>query len=105
MRTRASFHATTRPTSTRAPRTPCGRPFRERASAGSFGERVLVNEVDPIALEADDLVLRVGQEDHVPDADVLKDLGADAVLAKLGDRLAHGVAVALADEAGEGGRR
>ena len=47
------------------------------------GNRLLADDLEAEAFEADDALLAVGQQDHFLHAEVDQDLGADAVVAQL----------------------
>jgi hypothetical protein len=53
------------------------------SSARTAGHRLLADDLQPEALDADDALLAVGQQDHVLDPEIDQDLGADAVVAQL----------------------
>src|SRR5665213_2063707 len=55
----------------------------------------LGDEMDPIAVEADDIALRIGQKNDFMHAEFEENLCPDAILPQFGDRLLHGVALAF----------
>src|SRR5690348_4959830 len=68
------------------------------------GHRLLADDLEAEALDADDALLAVGQQHHLLDPEIDQDLGADAVVAQLdarrGDRLT-GAAALLGQHHGE----
>src|SRR5260221_12731939 len=59
---------------------------------GAAGNRLLTRDLEAEALEADDALLAVGQQDHLLDAEIDQDLGSDAIVAQLAARGLDGLA-------------
>src|SRR4030088_1649593 len=53
-----------------------------RLARGTAGDRLLADDLEAEALQADHALLAVGQQHHFLHADVDQDLGADAVVAQ-----------------------
>src|SRR5262245_17691446 len=59
---------------------PLGTQVLEIVEVRLGAERDLIDDVQPVAVEAGDLLRIVGEEPHPPDPQVLEDLGPQAVL-------------------------
>src|SRR5260221_10459822 len=63
-----------------------------RSLSGAAGHRLLADDLEAEAFQADHALAAVGQQDHFLDAEIDQNLGADAVVAHLlagrGNRLA-----------------
>src|SRR5258708_2936102 len=55
----------------------------QRSASGAPRYRLLADDLEAEALEANHALLAVGQQHHLLDAEIDQDLGADAVIAQL----------------------